>query len=243
MNITLRIKRFDPEKDKDPYFQEFTVEAQPGDRVLDALIEVKRRHDGTLTFRKSCAHGVCGSDAMVINGKERLACKTLVKDVTSADSTLITVEPLRGMPVQRDLMVDQSGFLAAYRSVKPYLMTARTPAEKEYRQSPDERARFDDPTNCILCASCQSACPVAREKNPDFIGPAATVQAARFVFDSRDDGVAPRLDVLDQPNGVWACENHFDCTKVCPRGIKVTKHINTLKRTVTAHKESTHQAP
>lgn len=242
MKVTLQIQRFDPEKDQKPYPQSFEVEVQPSDRVLDALIEVKRRHDGTLAFRKSCAHGVCGSDAMLINGVERLACKTLIKDVTSADNTTISIEPLRGMPVQRDLMVDQTKFFDAYRGVKPYLITERKPEGKEYRQSPEERARFDDSTNCILCSSCYSACPIAREKNPDFVGPAASVQAARFVLDSRDDGIANRLDVLDTPNGVWACENHFDCTKVCPRGIKVTKNINTLKRTIKAHKESSHQA-
>jgi succinate dehydrogenase / fumarate reductase iron-sulfur subunit len=240
MNVTLRIERFDPEKDQQPYVQAFEVEVQPTDRVLDALMEVKRRHDGTLAFRKSCAHGVCGSDAMLINGVERLACKTLIQDVTAGGSTTIDVAPLRSMPVQRDLMVDQSGFFDAYRRVKPFLMTDRKPDEKEYRQSPEERARFDDATNCILCASCYSACPVVREKNPDFVGPAASVQAARFVLDSRDDGVANRMDVLDAPNGVWACENHFDCTKVCPRGIKVTKNINALKRTIKAHKEPGH---
>lgn len=240
MKITVRIKRFDPEKDKEPYLQDFTLEAEPSERVLDVLLDIKERLDGTLTFRKSCAHGVCGSDAMMINGKERLACKTLVRDVTTADSTTVTVEPLRGMTVQRDLMVDQTGFFKAFRSVKPYLISDRKPEAKEFRQSPEERARFDDPTACILCSSCYSACPVVREKNPNFVGPAATIQAARFVMDSRDDGLAPRAEVLDSPDGVWACDNHFDCTRVCPRGIKVTKNINALKRIVKTHKESAH---
>lgn len=240
MKITLKITRFNPETDKAPRVQSFDVEAEPSDRVLDALVYVKRHIDGTLAFRTSCAHGVCGSDAMIINGVERLACKTLVQDVTDSQNTTITVAPLRSMRVQRDLMVDQSRFFEAYRAVKPYLISAQPPPEKEYIQSPEQRGEFDDPTKCILCSSCYSACPVVAGKNPDFVGPAAVIQATRFVLDSRDKGVEPRMDALDNPNGVWACENHFDCTKVCPRGIKVTKNINRVKREIKKRKEAGH---
>ena len=232
MKITLRIQRFSPETDARPTFQEYTLEAEPTDRVLDALIHIKSHVDGTLAFRKSCAHGVCGSDAMIINGQERLACKTLIQDVAADDGATVTVEPLKHLPLLRDLMVGQHEFFARWRSVKPYLIDKQAVEKAERLQSPEERAAFDDPTKCILCASCYSACPILDGENPRFVGPAAIAQAARFAFDSRDQGFEDRLDVLDHPDGVWACENHFQCTRVCPRGIKITRHINLTKRKI-----------
>jgi succinate dehydrogenase / fumarate reductase iron-sulfur subunit len=237
VKITLRIQRYNPETDADPYWQDYTVEAEPTDRVLDALIYVKSHVDGTLAFRKSCAHGVCGSDAMIINGQERLACKTLVQDVADSASghgrqVTVTVEPLKHLPLLRDLMVDQDEFFARWRSVKPYQIVEQAAEGKERLQSPEERAAYDDPTQCILCASCYSACPVLDDENSRFVGPAAVAQAARFAFDSRDQGFEDRIEVLDHPDGVWACENHFQCTRVCPRGIKVTKNINLVKRKI-----------
>jgi succinate dehydrogenase / fumarate reductase iron-sulfur subunit len=193
--------------------------------VLDAILYVKQHLDSTLAVRKSCAHGVCGSDAMRINGVERLACKTLVSEV-AAEGAVVTLEPLRSLPVQRDLMVDQTFFFDNYRNIKPYLIPSTGPVESRERlQTPEQRARFDDATKCILCSACYSSCPVLAGPNPHFIGPAAAVAAARFVFDSRDKGISERMEALDAPGGVSACENHFDCTKVCPRGIKVTKII------------------
>lgn len=237
MNISLEIKRYNPETDSEPRYQTFDVTVDPTDRILDALMEISRNQDGTLVFRKSCAHGVCGSDAMRINGKERLACKTLVQDVAEADGATVRIEPLRYLPVQRDLMVDQSEFFAKFRSVKPYFVAGTEVSEKEYRQSPEERALFDEATKCINCSACYSACPVL-EKNPKFLGPAAIVQAARFVFDSRDKGLEARLGILDDPNGVWPCENHFECTRVCPREIKITKLINLTKREIKKYREA-----
>jgi succinate dehydrogenase / fumarate reductase iron-sulfur subunit len=238
MKITLEIQRFNPETDKAPYFTTYTVDADPTDRVLDALMDIKRNQDGSLAFRKSCAHGVCGSDAMVINGQERLACKTLVQDVAEAEGDKIKIEPARHQKVQRDLMVSQDGFFDNYKKVKPFFVAneAKAPKEKEFIQSQAERAEFDDPTKCILCGACYSACPIL-DKNPNFVGPAAIVQASRWVFDSRDKGLEARLDILDQPNGVWACENHFQCTRVCPREIKVTKMINFTKRAIKKYRE------
>jgi succinate dehydrogenase / fumarate reductase iron-sulfur subunit len=237
VKITLQIQRYNPEADGKPHFRDYPVEVEPTDRVLDALMQVKNYQDGTLAFRKSCAHGVCGSDAMVINGRERLACKTLVKDVAEADGTVVKIEPLKHLPLLRDLMVEQDEFFARWRKVKPFLINDQRAAEREWVQSPEERAVFDDPTKCILCGSCYSACPILDGKNTAFIGPAALAQAARFIFDSRDRGLAERLEVLDHPDGVWACENHFQCTRVCPRGIKVTKNINLTKRRITKAKE------
>jgi succinate dehydrogenase / fumarate reductase iron-sulfur subunit len=232
VKITLRVQRFNPETDEEPYFQEYALDVEPTDRVLDALVHIKEKVDGTLSFRKSCAHGVCGSDAMIINDQERLACKTLVQDVAEGDGAVVTVEPLKHMPLLRDLMVGQDEFFGRWRSVKPYLINDEPAADGERVQSPEERAAYDDPTKCILCASCYSACPILDEENPRFVGPAAIAQAARFVFDSRDQGLEERLDVLDHPDGVWACQNHFQCTRVCPRGIKVTKNINLTKRKI-----------
>ena len=238
MKVRVKIQRFDPEQDKKPYFREYTVSGKKTDRVLDLLMRIKRHQDGSLALRTSCAHGVCGSDAMRINGTERLACKTLVQDVVDEDGGGITVEPLQNLSVQKDLMVDQEEFFNRYRSVKPFLINDEPPPEREWLQSQEERKPIDDATKCILCASCYSACPVLRNKNPGFLGPAQIVQAQRFNDDSRDRGFEQRLETLDTPDGVWSCENHFQCTRVCPRGIKVTKLINQTKRSIEKfHKE------
>ncbi len=239
MKVVLRIRRFQPERDAEPRSEDFEVEIDPQSRVLDALIFIERRLDPTLTFRRSCGHGVCGSDAMVINGKERLACKTLVKDVAKADGDIVSVEPLRCLEPKRDLVVDEGPFFELYRSVKPYLVAEeQARADGERRQSPAERKVIDETTNCILCASCYSSCPVVQGINPRFIGPAAIVQAFRFDEDSRDKGFAGRLPALDRPDGIWACENKFECTRVCPRDIRVTWHINALKRHIDRTKAS-----
>ncbi|MFW5684765.1 MAG: succinate dehydrogenase iron-sulfur subunit [Spirochaetota bacterium] len=239
MTVNLEIQRFNPESDSEPHFKSYSLEVEPTDRVLDALTTIKRNIDGSLAFRRSCAHGVCGSDAMVINGTEALACKTLIQDVAPDDGATIKIEPARHMKVQRDLMVEQDQFFGNYRAVKPFFIAdeSKPAPEKEYAQTIDERAAFDDPTKCILCGACYSACPVI-DKNPNFIGPAAIVQASRFVFDSRDKGLEARLEILDQPDGVWACENHFECTRVCPRDIKVTKMINFTKREIKKLREA-----
>ena len=240
MNITINVKRYNPDADEAPYFQEYQVDVDPNERLLDALMSIKRFQDGSLGFRKSCAHGVCGSDAMRINGNDGLACKTLIKDVASNDGDTITVEPLRYFPVQRDLIVDQADFFAKYRSVMPFLINDEPVEEKERLQSQEERTRFDDTTNCILCASCFSACPIPAT-SPEFLGPAAIAQAYRFIADTRDRGFSLRLPVLDRPDGVWMCENHFKCTKSCPRSILITKRINQLKKMIQTKSESDSQ--
>jgi len=234
MKIHVKIKRFNPEKDQASYYATYTADADPTDRFLDVLMYIKQSEDGSLSFRKSCAHGVCGSDAMRINGKDRLACKTLVKEIAQSDGDTVTVEPLRYFPVKKDLIVDQTLFLDRYKSVSPFLINDEPVKEKERLQSPGQRKKIDDPTNCILCSACFSACPIF-EKNPDFLGPAIIVQANRFNRDSRDNGFDVRLPILDNPNGVWPCENHFECTRCCPRDIKITKLINETKREIKAY--------
>lgn len=223
--VTLKILRFNPSEDREPAYREYKVEVEPTDRVLDALNSLKWYQDGTITYRRSCAHGVCGSDAMRINGVNRLACKVLMRDVGSQ----VTVEPLMGFRVVKDLVVDMEPFFAQYRSIFPYLINDTQPPERERLQSIEEREVFDDTTKCILCAACTTACP-SFWANDEFVGPAAIVNAHRFIFDSRDHGAAERMVRLDSREGVWRCRTIFNCTEACPREIKVTKAIGEVKK-------------
>ena len=225
MKVQLKIRRFNPETDKKPWWGKYTVEAEPTDRVLDALHSVKWYQDGTLTLRRSCAHGICGSDAMRINGRNRLACKVLIKDL----GRTITVEPILGLPVVKDLVVDMRPFMDHYRSVMPYLINDDPAPGTERLQSIEERERFDDTTKCILCAACTTACPAFWAKG-EYVGPAAIVQAHRFIFDSRDQATQERLNILAKPDGVWRCRTIYNCTEACPRDIKVTQAIAEVKR-------------
>jgi len=232
MKVKLDIYRHNPEHSEKSRRQIYDVEVEPTDRILDALIYISGNVDGTLAFRKSCAHGICGSDAMRISGRERLACKTLIREVVKNDGDIITIDPLSNMEVQKDLMVNQSEFFTRFRSVEPFLKPWKAPPDSaEYTQSPEARNLIEEATKCINCGACYSACPVLTVK-PNFIGPAALVTAARFCFDSRDKGLSGRLRILNHPDAVWSCENHFNCSRVCPRGIKVTRLINLLKRAV-----------
>ena len=226
--VKLSIRRFDPEKSEDASWEDFEVEMHSTDRVLDALHKIKWEQDGTLTFRRSCAHGVCGSDAVRINGRNRLACKTLIKDL-DINST-ITIEPIMGLPVEKDLVVDMNPFYQAYRDINPFLVANDKP-EKERLQSPEDRARYDDTTKCILCAACTTSCPVFWTDG-QYFGPAAIVNAHRFIFDSRDEEAEVRLDILNDKEGVWRCRTTFNCTEACPRGIEVTKAIAEVKQAI-----------
>ncbi|MGL4172506.1 MAG: succinate dehydrogenase iron-sulfur subunit [Actinomycetota bacterium] len=226
-DVTLRIRRYDPEQDDEPHWEEYTVTAYATDRLLDALHTIKGEHDGSLTFRRSCAHGVCGSDAMRINGKNGLACKILLKDLNP--SKPILVEPIKGLPVEKDLIVDMEPFFDSYREVMPYLVTEGNPPTRERLQTQEQRDRFDDTTKCILCAACTTSCPVYWADG-QYSGPAAIVNAHRFIFDSRDEAAEERLEILNDAEGVWRCRTTFNCTDACPRGIEVTKAIQEVKR-------------
>ncbi|HSQ27017.1 MAG TPA: succinate dehydrogenase iron-sulfur subunit [Anaerolineales bacterium] len=228
MQVTLKIFRYNPEKDKKPHYETYQLEAEPTDRVLDLLEYVKGYFDGTLSFRRSCAHGVCGSDAMRINGRNRLACKLLVKDL---GTDKITVEPILGLRVIKDLFVDMEPFFEHYRSVMPYLVNNDPLPKKERLQSIEERERFDDTTKCILCAACTTSCP-SFWANDKYVGPAAMVTAHRFIFDSRDQAGVERLKILNDQFGVYRCHTIFNCTDACPREIQVTKAIGELKRAI-----------
>ena len=231
MQVTLRIRRFNPEVDQKPHLETYQLEAEPNDQVLDLLNQVKWFQDGTLAYRRSCAHGICGSDAMRINGANRLACKILVKEVGST----ITVEPILGLTVIKDLIVDMEPFWEHYRSVMPFLVNDQPAPEKERLQSPEQRARFDDTTKCILCAACTTACP-SFWADGEYVGPAAIVQAHRFIFDSRDQAGEARLQVLGEQMGVWRCRTAFNCTLACPREIEITKAIGEVKNAIATGK-------
>jgi succinate dehydrogenase / fumarate reductase, iron-sulfur subunit len=222
MKVDLRILRYDPERDEKPHWESYVVESDPKmDKVLDLLHRVKYEQDGTLTFRRSCAHGVCGSDAMLINGRNRLACKMRVEQL---GKRRISVAPLPGLPVVKDLVVDMEGFFDSYKSVMPFLVTEAAPPSRERLQSPEDRLRYDDTTKCILCAACTSSCP-SFWAQPAYVGPAAIVNAHRFIFDSRDEAGDERLEILADKDGVWRCRTIFNCTDACPRGIRITQAI------------------
>ncbi len=227
MEVLLKVLRFNPETDEAPHFEDYVVEAEPMDRVLDCLHKIKWYQDSSLALRRSCAHGICGSDAVLINGVNRLACKVLVKEVDQP----IRVEPIRGLPVMRDLIVDMEPFFAGYRAVMPWLVEdpdEKAP-ERERLQSPEQRERYDDTTKCILCAACTTSCPIFWA-DEEYVGPAAIVNAHRFIFDSRDSGARRRLEILSDRDGVYKCRTAFNCTDACPRGIKVTKAIQEVKQ-------------
>jgi succinate dehydrogenase / fumarate reductase iron-sulfur subunit len=227
----IKVLRFDPERDDKPHYETYAVAYERLDRVLDALHKIKWEQDGTLTFRRSCAHGICGSDAMLINGVNRLACKVLIKDLKQP----IVVEPIRGLPVEKDLIVDMEPFFAAYRKVLPFLINDEPAPERERLQSPEERARYDDTTKCILCAACTTSCPVYWNDG-EYHGPAAIVNAHRFVFDSRDRGAPERLEILSGSEGAFKCRTTFNCTDACPRGIHVTRAIQEVKQAILLEK-------
>ncbi|AOP50162.1 succinate dehydrogenase iron-sulfur subunit [Streptomyces lydicus] len=227
ITVTFRIRRFNPEVSDEASWQDFQLEIDPKERVLDALHKIKWELDGSLTFRRSCAHGICGSDAMRINGRNRLACKTLIKDINPEKP--ITVEAIKGLTVMKDLVVDMEPFFQAYRDVMPFLITTGNEPTRERLQSAEDRERFDDTTKCILCAACTSSCPVFWNDG-QYFGPAAIVNAHRFIFDSRDEGGEQRLEILNDKDGVWRCRTTFNCTDACPRGIEVTKAIQEVKR-------------
>ncbi|WP_156723153.1 succinate dehydrogenase iron-sulfur subunit [Streptomyces apocyni] len=227
ITATFRIRRFNPEESDAVIWEDFQITIDPKERVLDALHKIKWDTDGTLTFRRSCAHGICGSDAMRINGRNRLACKTLIKDINPDKP--ITVEPIKGLTVLKDLVVDMEPFFQAFRDVMPFLVTEGNEPTRERLQSAEDRERFDDTTKCILCAACTSSCPVFWNDG-QYFGPAAIVNAHRFIFDSRDEAGEQRLEILNDKDGVWRCRTTFNCTDACPRGIEVTKAIQEVKR-------------
>jgi succinate dehydrogenase / fumarate reductase iron-sulfur subunit len=219
------IYRYDPDRDERPYMKDYELEPQHGDRMLlDALVRLKAQDD-SLAFRRSCREGVCGSDAMNINGTNGLACITKLADLPEH----VTLRPLPGLPVVRDLIVDMTQFFKQYESVKPYLVNPEAPPERERLQSPTERAALDGLYECILCACCSTACP-SFWWNPDkYVGPAGLLQAYRFLADTRDQATSERLDNLDDPYRLFRCHPIMSCTAVCPKGLNPAQAIGKIK--------------
>lgn len=219
------IYRYNPETDSKPYMQDYTLDIAPeGKMLLDALLLIKEQ-DETLSVRRSCREGVCGSDGMNINGRNGLACVTPLSELKQP----IELRPLTGLPVIRDLVVDMSQFLEHYRSVKPYLINTDPEPEIERLQSPADRAKLDGLYECILCACCTTACP-SFWWNPDkFVGPAGLLQAYRFIADSRDQAVNERLDNLEDPYRLFRCHSIMNCVDVCPKGLNPTQAIGKIK--------------
>ena len=220
-----KIKRFDPEKDIVPRWEEYTVEMEPFERLLDGLIKIKDSLDGSLTFRRSCAHGICGSCAMKINGKNRLACQTLVKDMPES----ISFEPLPAFPLIKDLVVDMDPFFGKNEEILPRLINEEPPPERERLQSPEEQHRILESITCIMCACCTSSCP-SYWADKQYLGPAAILKAARFILDTRDRAGNERLRMLARPHGIWRCHSIYNCVEVCPKEIDITGHISKMKR-------------
>jgi succinate dehydrogenase / fumarate reductase, iron-sulfur subunit len=223
--MKLSIFRFDPERDKKPYMKDYEIDLQPTDRMLlDVIIRIKEQDD-TLTFRKSCREGVCGSDAMNINGRNRLACITTVRELREP----VTLRPLPSFPVIRDLVVDMTRFFKQYHSIKPYLINDEPLPERERLQSPADRDKLNGLYECILCACCTSQCP-SYWWNPDkFVGPAGLLQADRFIADSRDRAAQQRLDDLNDPYRLFRCRTIMNCTEVCPKGLAPSRAIEKIR--------------
>ncbi len=223
--MKLSIYRYDPDKDEKPYMKDYDVELEHSDRMLlDALVKVKDMDD-SISFRRSCREGVCGSDAMNINGRNGLACLTNMRTLPD----VVVLKPLPGLPVIRDLIVDMTQFFKQYNSIKPYLVNDETPPEKERLQSPEQRDELNGLYECILCASCSTSCP-SFWWNPDkFVGPAGLLQAYRFIADSRDQDTAGRLDNLEDPYRLFRCHTIMNCVDVCPKGLNPTKAIGKIK--------------
>jgi len=229
MLLKLKIFRYDPETDEKPYYQNYEMEADPMDRLLDCLNRIRWEQDPTLSFRMSCGHGVCGSDGMRINGVCGLACQMLIRNFKEE----VLIEPLPVFNVVRDLVVDLGPFFEKYHSIKPYLMTTMPPSGKEQKQSPEEYKRFEEAIRCILCGCCTASCPVNQSKETEqYVGPAALVRAFRYLFDSRDEAAEERIALLDHQDRAWGCQTQWKCTEVCPKKIPVTQQIGQIKKKI-----------
>jgi len=225
----IEIFRYDPDKDARPYMQSFEVDIDPHDRMLlDVLVRLKSV-DESISLRRSCREGICGSDAININGRNGLACQINMNDLPSR----IVLRPLPGLPVIRDLIVDMTSFFNQYHSVMPYLINDTPPPERERLQSPEERDQLDGLYECILCACCSTACP-SYWWNPDkYVGPAGLLQAYRFIVDSRDMATQARLDNLEDPYRLFRCRTILNCTDICPKNLNPAYAIGQIRSMLT----------
>ena len=230
MKLEFSIYRYNPDVDGAPHMQDYSLEAEEGRdmMLLDALILLKEK-DPSLSFRRSCREGVCGSDGINMNGKNGLACITPISSLRKGNNKIV-IRPLPGLPVVRDLVVDMGQFYTQYEKIKPYLQNdGKNPPAREHLQSPEQRAKLDGLYECILCACCSTSCP-SFWWNPDkFIGPAGLLAAYRFLIDSRDTETEERLDDLDDAFSVFRCHSIMNCVSVCPKGLNPTRAIGHIK--------------
>ncbi|MCX7822929.1 MAG: succinate dehydrogenase iron-sulfur subunit [Syntrophobacterales bacterium] len=231
--VTFTIFRYDPERDKRPYYKNYKVEVRrPGMMVLDGLNQIRWEQDGTLAYRRSCREGVCGSDGLNINGVNMLSCITHIEDLKEP----IVIQPLPSLPVIKDLVVDFTDFFSKYYIVKPYLITKTPPpSDRERLQSPEDRKKLDGLYECILCACCSTSCP-SFWADPDYLGPAALLKAWRFIADSRDEGSDERLEIVNDRHGVWRCHTILNCIEACPKQLNPTEAIANLKKAIVQRK-------
>jgi len=227
-SATLAILRYDPGKSTEPHYETYGVKATKDTTVLDALFQILETQDHSLAFRYSCRSAVCGSCAMFINGRYKLACSTLISEIGRD----VIIQPLPHMPIIRDLVVDLTTFFEKYKVIKPYVVPIKPPPEKEWIQSPKQRSKINDSTDCILCAACYSSCPSVWT-GKKYLGPAAILQAYRFAADSRDGILRDRVAVLGSEDGLWRCHTIFNCTEACPKSLNPARFIESLKRTAT----------
>jgi len=226
------IYRYNPDVDKEPRMQDYDIKLEPEDRMLLDALERIKMVDDSLGLRRSCREGVCGSDAMNINGTNGLACTTKLADLTEP----ITLRPMPGLPVIRDLIVDMTQFFNQYHSVKPYLINNDPAPNTERLQSPEDRAKLDGLYECILCGACTTSCPSFWWKPDKFVGPAGLLQAYRFIADSRDQATEERLEDLDDPDRLFRCHNIMNCVTVCPKGLDPAKAIGKIKSAILKRK-------
>ncbi len=227
-SVTFTVLRYDPASGQKPYYQDYQVKlTRPGMMVLDGLNQIRWEQDGTLAYRRSCREGVCGSDGLNLNGVNMLSCVTHIEDV--AKKGRLVVQPLPGMPLVKDLVVDVSDFLDKYFLVKPYLITKTPAPDRERLQSPAQRKKLDGLYECILCGCCSSSCP-SYWADPDYLGPSALLNVWRFISDSRDEGADQRLDILNDHHGAWRCHTILNCIEACPKGLNPTQAIAGIKR-------------
>lgn len=229
MKCHFTIFRFNPDVDQAPHYDQYELDAEPTDKILDCLNKIRWEQDPTLAYRASCSHGICGSDAMVINGRVALACQKLVRDFKTANNFVI--EPLPLFSVIKDLVVNLDPFFEKHRTIRPYLINDEDPPQAERRQDPQDQHIYEPALRCILCASCTSSCPITRA-NGNYLGPAALLRAFRYISDTRDTATGSRLAQIDNEDGIWGCKTMWWCTDVCPKGIPVTKCMGQIKRAI-----------
>jgi succinate dehydrogenase / fumarate reductase iron-sulfur subunit len=235
MKSTFIIFRYNPTVDQEAHYQEYSVDAGPTDKIIDCLNKIRWEQDPTLAYRASCVHGICGSDAMVINSRVDLACQKLVRDYKTGNNFVI--EPLPFFEVIKDLVVNLDPFFERHRSIRPYLINDSEPPAGERLQDSDTQQSFEPALRCILCACCTSACPINRA-NPNYLGPSALLRAFRYIYDSRDSATEERLSRLDNDDGAWGCKTMWACTDVCPKGIPITKCLGQIKRLLKKQEKS-----